>query len=50
LLGDIAEDKGVKPAQLPLACLLAQKPWIAPIAGTTKLHRSKRTSAPPRSS
>jgi aryl-alcohol dehydrogenase-like predicted oxidoreductase len=39
LLGEIAEDKGVTPAQLALAWLLAQKPWIVPIPGTTKLHR-----------
>ncbi|WP_165069981.1 aldo/keto reductase [Paludisphaera rhizosphaerae] len=35
----IAGRKGVTPAQLALAWLLAQKPWIAPIPGTTKLHR-----------
>ena len=35
----IAADKGVTPAQLALAWVLAQKPWIAPIPGTTKLHR-----------
>ncbi|HEY3333393.1 MAG TPA: aldo/keto reductase [Capsulimonadaceae bacterium] len=35
----IAERKGVTPAQIALAWLLAQKPWIAPIPGTTKLHR-----------
>jgi aryl-alcohol dehydrogenase-like predicted oxidoreductase len=39
LLGEIADDKGVTPAQLALAWLLAQKPWIVPIPGTTKLHR-----------
>jgi aryl-alcohol dehydrogenase-like predicted oxidoreductase len=39
LLGEIAEDKGVGPAQLALAWLLAQRPWIVPIPGTTKLHR-----------
>lgn len=39
LLGQIARDKGVTPAQIALAWLLAQKPWIAPIPGTTKLHR-----------
>jgi aryl-alcohol dehydrogenase-like predicted oxidoreductase len=38
-LGQIAEAKGVTPAQLALAWVLAQKPWIVPIPGTTKLHR-----------
>ncbi|MDR8394841.1 MAG: aldo/keto reductase [Paraburkholderia sp.] len=38
-LGRIAGDKGVTPAQIALAWLLAQKPWIVPIPGTTKLHR-----------
>lgn len=35
----IATSKGATPAQIALAWLLAQKPWIAPIPGTTKLHR-----------
>jgi aryl-alcohol dehydrogenase-like predicted oxidoreductase len=39
LLGQIAKDKGATPAQVALAWLLAQKPWIVPIPGTTKLHR-----------
>lgn len=39
LLGQIADDKGVTRAQISLAWLLAQKPWIVPIPGTTKLHR-----------
>jgi aryl-alcohol dehydrogenase-like predicted oxidoreductase len=39
VLKGIAADKRVTPAQLALAWLLAQKPWIAPIPGTTKLHR-----------
>jgi len=39
LLTGIATDKGASPAQIALAWLLAQKPWIAPIPGTTKLHR-----------
>jgi len=39
LLGRIAKDKGVTPAQVALAWLLANKPWIVPIPGTTKLHR-----------
>lgn len=38
-LAGIALRKGVTPAQLALAWLLAQKPWIVPIPGTTKLHR-----------
>jgi aryl-alcohol dehydrogenase-like predicted oxidoreductase len=39
LLAAIAARKHVTPAQLALAWLLAQKPWIVPIPGTTKLHR-----------
>jgi len=39
LLGTIAKQKGATPAQIALAWLLAQKPWIVPIPGTTKLHR-----------
>ena len=39
LLGGIAERKKVTPAQIALAWLLAQKPWIVPIPGTTKLRR-----------
>ena len=39
LLGTIAEKKKAAPAQIALAWLLAQKPWIVPIPGTTKLHR-----------
>lgn len=39
LLGSIATTKGGTPAQIALAWLLAQKPWIVPIPGTTKLHR-----------
>ena len=39
LLGDIARQKKATPAQIALAWLLAQKPWIVPIPGTTKLHR-----------
>jgi aryl-alcohol dehydrogenase-like predicted oxidoreductase len=39
LLGTIAGRKGATPAQVALAWLLAQKPWIVPIPGTTKLHR-----------
>jgi aryl-alcohol dehydrogenase-like predicted oxidoreductase len=41
LLGKIAAAKQATPAQLALAWLLAQAPWIVPIPGTTKLHRLK---------
>ncbi len=39
LLGKFAQQKKATPAQIALAWLLAQKPWIVPIPGTTKLHR-----------
>ncbi len=39
LVGSIATEKGATPAQVALAWLLEQKPWIVPIPGTTKLHR-----------
>jgi aryl-alcohol dehydrogenase-like predicted oxidoreductase len=39
LLGEIAAKKKATPAQIALAWLLGQKPWIVPIPGTTKLHR-----------
>jgi aryl-alcohol dehydrogenase-like predicted oxidoreductase len=39
LLARVAEQKKATPAQIALAWLLAQKPWIVPIPGTTKLHR-----------
>src|SRR6266478_4213892 len=39
LLGKIAKRKNATPAQIALAWVLAQKPWIVPIPGTTKLHR-----------
>ncbi len=39
LLNTIAQEKQATPAQIALAWLLAQKPWIVPIPGTTKLHR-----------
>jgi aryl-alcohol dehydrogenase-like predicted oxidoreductase len=39
LLGEIAARKKATPAQVALAWLLAQKPWVVPIPGTTKLHR-----------
>jgi aryl-alcohol dehydrogenase-like predicted oxidoreductase len=38
-LGAIAAEKKVTPAQIAIAWLLHQKPWIVPIPGTTKLHR-----------
>jgi aryl-alcohol dehydrogenase-like predicted oxidoreductase len=41
LVKSVAERKGATPAQVALAWLLAQKPWIVPIPGTTKLHRLK---------
>jgi aryl-alcohol dehydrogenase-like predicted oxidoreductase len=39
LLGSIAQRKNATPAQIALAWLLAQKPWIVPIPGTTKVNR-----------
>jgi aryl-alcohol dehydrogenase-like predicted oxidoreductase len=39
LIGEFAAQKKTTPAQIALAWVLAQKPWIAPIPGTTKLHR-----------
>jgi aryl-alcohol dehydrogenase-like predicted oxidoreductase len=39
LVKAVAERKGATPAEVALAWLLAQKPWIVPIPGTTKLHR-----------
>jgi aryl-alcohol dehydrogenase-like predicted oxidoreductase len=39
LIGRFAEEKKSTPAQVAIAWLLAQKPWIVPIPGTTKLHR-----------
>ena len=44
LLGTIASEKNATPAQIALAWLLAQKPWIVPIPGTTKLHRLKENN------
>ena len=44
-LGAIAAAKGVTPAQIALAWLLAQRPWIVPIPGTTKRHRLKENIA-----
>jgi aryl-alcohol dehydrogenase-like predicted oxidoreductase len=45
LLADMGRKKGASPAQIALAWLLAQKPWIAPIPGTTKLHRLEENIA-----
>jgi aryl-alcohol dehydrogenase-like predicted oxidoreductase len=39
LIGTLAQQKNSTPAQIALAWILAQKPWIVPIPGTTKLHR-----------
>jgi aryl-alcohol dehydrogenase-like predicted oxidoreductase len=41
LIGSIATQKRAAPAQIALAWLLARKPWIVPIPGTTKQHRMK---------
>ncbi len=45
LLGTIAGRKKATPAQIALAWVLVQKPWIAPIPGTTKQHRLKENVA-----
>jgi aryl-alcohol dehydrogenase-like predicted oxidoreductase len=45
LIESIAQRKGATPAQIALAWLLAQKPWIVPIPGTTKLHRLRENVA-----
>lgn len=45
VLAPIAAGKGVTPAQIALAWLLAQKPWIVPIPGTTKLNRLEENNA-----
>jgi aryl-alcohol dehydrogenase-like predicted oxidoreductase len=45
LLGRIAEAKGATPAQVALAWLLAQKPWIVPIPGTRRLERLEENLA-----
>ncbi len=45
LLGRIASRRKATPAQIALAWLLAQKPWIVPIPGTTKLHRLEENLA-----
>lgn len=45
LLSVIAVENGVSPAQIALAWLLAQKPWIVPIPGTTKRYRLEENMA-----
>ena len=45
LIGKFAQQKKVTPAQVALAWLLAKKPWIVPIPGTTKLHRLEENIA-----
>jgi aryl-alcohol dehydrogenase-like predicted oxidoreductase len=45
LLESIGAEKQATPAQIALAWLLAQKPWIVPIPGTTKLHRLEENIA-----
>ena len=45
LLASVAQRKGATPAQIALAWLLAQKPWIVPIPGTRKLHRLEENLA-----
>ena len=45
VLGSIADAKGVSRAQIAIAWLLAQKPWIAPIPGTTKISRLEENMA-----
>ncbi len=47
LIGRVASSKGATPAQLALAWLLAQKPWIVPMPGTTKLHRLEENLGAP---
>lgn len=45
LLGEIADRRNATPAQVALAWLLAQRPWITPIPGTTKIHRLEENTA-----
>src|ERR1700755_1616939 len=45
LVGSFAQQKNATPAQIALAWILAQKPWIVPIPGTTKLHRLQKNPA-----
>jgi aryl-alcohol dehydrogenase-like predicted oxidoreductase len=44
LIGKFAKQKNATPAQIALAWVLAQKPWVVPIPGTTKLHRLEENS------
>lgn len=44
----VAERKGATPAQVALVWLIAQKPWIVPIPGTTRLHRLEENLGPRR--
>jgi aryl-alcohol dehydrogenase-like predicted oxidoreductase len=44
-MAEVAKKKNVTPAQLALAWILAKKPWIVPIPGTTKLHRLEENIA-----
>ncbi len=45
LIEQVAEQKGATPAQIALAWILGQKPWMVPIPGTTKLHRLEENNA-----
>lgn len=45
LLTEIAGRKGATPAQIALAWILAQKPWMVPIPGTTRRHRMEENAA-----
>lgn len=45
LLAELVAERHTTPAQIALAWLLAQKPWIVPIPGTTKLHRLEENLA-----
>ncbi len=45
IIGRIAGEKGLTPAQIALAWILAQRPWIVPIPGTTKRHRLDENAA-----
>ena len=45
MISSFAEQKNATPAQIALAWVLAQKPWIVPIPGTTKLHRLEENIA-----
>ncbi len=45
LLTELAAERHTTPAQIALAWLLARKPWIVPIPGTTKLHRLEENLA-----